>query len=58
MNKSKPTPMTREAAARIRSIEAGKNGGKTPAGGFGTRADQTVQQREAGTRTEVGHKNP
>lgn len=43
----KPTPMTREAADRIRGDEARNNGGKIPAGGFGTRADRAVQQRQA-----------
>lgn len=50
MAKSKPTPMNRKAASRIVKHETQVNGGKTPAGGFGTRADRTVQQREAGTR--------
>jgi hypothetical protein len=47
MNQPKPIPMTREAADRIRSHEAKANAGKIPAGGFGTRADRTVQQRQA-----------
>lgn len=55
---SKPQPVTRADAARIRSAEAAQNWGKTPAGGFGTRVDRTVQQREAGTKTDVGHRRP
>lgn len=47
MSKPKPTPMTREAADRIRSAEAKNNGGKNPPGRFGTRADRSVQQRDA-----------
>lgn len=58
MSKAKPTPMTREAADRIRSGETAKNGGKTPPGEFGTRADRAVQQRDAGTRSDVGHAKP
>lgn len=57
-SKSTPKPVTQPDAARIRSAEAAQNGGRTPAGGFGTRVDRAVQQREAGTRTSVGHDKP
>lgn len=46
-SKSKVTPMTMDAAARIRANEAVKNGGKIPAGGFGARADATAQRHVA-----------
>lgn len=45
--KSKVTPMTIDAAARIRAGEAIKHGGKIPAGGFGARADASAQRRVA-----------
>ncbi|WP_431273641.1 hypothetical protein ACQ858_15885 [Variovorax ureilyticus] len=47
MTQPKQTPMTREAADRIRVHEAKNNNGKIPAGGFGARADRVVQQRQA-----------
>jgi hypothetical protein len=47
MTQPKPTPMTREAADRIRSHESKENAGKIRPGGFGTRADRAVQQRQA-----------
>jgi hypothetical protein len=42
--KSKTTPMTIDSAARIRSAEATKNGGKIASGGFGARADAVAQK--------------
>lgn len=42
--KSKITPMTIKDAARIRSSEAHKNGGKIAPGGFGSRADAAAQK--------------
>lgn len=50
MSKGKSTPMTREAASRIASATAGKNGGKIPARSFATRADATVQHTQAVTQ--------
>lgn len=53
MTQKKPTPMTREDADRIRSAEGKKHGGQNPPGGFGTRADRVVQQREAAQRRKA-----
>ncbi len=50
MSKGKSTPMTREAASRIASTTAGRNGGKIPARSFATRADATVQHTQAMTQ--------
>lgn len=47
MTKISPSLMDRDAASRIVRTETKANGGQQPAGGFGTRADRTVQQREA-----------
>lgn len=44
MSKGKSTPMTREAASRIASATATKNGGKIPPKSFASRADATVQR--------------
>lgn len=46
---TKPTPMTIEAAARIHSSEAVKNGGQVKAGTFAPRAQHAaaVNQRPA-----------
>lgn len=41
MTKSK-SPMTPEAAARIQSSTAKENGGKTPKGSFGSRAQSSA----------------
>jgi hypothetical protein len=45
--KTKSTPMTMEAAARIRCHEAKQNGGKIAAGSFGARADKAAQKQGA-----------
>lgn len=47
MAKSKPTPMTREAATRIVKATVKQNGGQIPAGSVATRVDAAVQRREA-----------
>lgn len=51
MTKHKTTPMTPNAAARVRSGEAKQHGGKIPPAGFGTRADRVLQQREAAKKS-------
>lgn len=47
MSKSKPTPMTREAATRITKAAAAKHGGQIPAKSFASHADATVQRETA-----------
>lgn len=47
MRKGKSTPMTRDAASRIASETAKKNGGKIPTDSFASRADAIVQKRES-----------
>lgn len=47
MSNGKPTPMTREAARRIASTTAIKNGGKIPPKSFASIADATVQRAQA-----------
>lgn len=49
MSKAKFSPMTRNAASRIASATAAKNGGQIPAKGFATRADATVQRAQTMT---------
>lgn len=46
MSKGKYTPMTREAASRIASATATKNGGKISPKSFVSRADATVQRAQ------------
>ena len=48
MSKAKSTPMTREAANRIASATAIKNGGMIPPKHFTGRADATVQRERTG----------
>lgn len=47
MSKSKPVPMTREAATRIAKATAAKHGGQIPAKSFASVADATVQREAA-----------
>lgn len=44
---AKKTPMTKEAAARIKSAEAKKNDGKTQKGSFTTRAERAAEKNQS-----------
>lgn len=41
------TPMTTQAASRIASATAVKNGGKIPSGSFASRSDSAAQRQAA-----------
>ncbi|KAG0921809.1 hypothetical protein G6F32_014933 [Rhizopus arrhizus] len=47
MSKRKSSPMTGEAASRISSATATKNGGNIPPKSFASRADATVPRAQA-----------
>jgi len=47
MSQAKPTPMTREAVARIVKVAAAKHGGQIPPKSFAGRADAAVQREAA-----------
>jgi hypothetical protein len=55
MSKSKPAPMTREAATRMVKATAEKNGGRIPAGSVASRVDATVQRESARQGKPKGH---
>lgn len=46
MSKQKPKPMTAEAAARIQSVSAKKNGGKVDKGTFSARAQSAAAENQ------------
>ncbi|WP_154446815.1 hypothetical protein [Halovulum marinum] len=51
-SKSKSTPMTSSAAARIQSAQAAKTGGKTPKGSFAARAQKSAAKHAGKTTTK------
>ena len=52
MPSRKPTPVTREDARRIMSVESKRNQGKTPPDSFSTRVDAALQRQEAAARRQ------